>query len=111
MELSTSSSSGYSSMVNSLVSPVNEYNGRLSGIDEEQGQLLDVGLFSKEPVRSFTVPETLNHSTVNENFSSNVIIPKFIPHEQNYEVLSCSNHLFNDCDNEKSAGQVGIRKQ
>uniref|UniRef100_A0AC34GCX8 Uncharacterized protein n=1 Tax=Panagrolaimus sp. ES5 TaxID=591445 RepID=A0AC34GCX8_9BILA len=36
MEMSTSASSGYSSMVNSLVSPMMEYGGRLSGIDEEQ---------------------------------------------------------------------------
>ncbi|KAE9555582.1 hypothetical protein FO519_001253 [Halicephalobus sp. NKZ332] len=92
METSMSSSSGYSSMVNSLVSPVNEQHGRLSGIDEEQSQLTE--LFSKEPVRSFTVPETLNHSTVNENFAGK-LSPRLIPQEsKSVNGCSASNYLF-----------------
>uniref|UniRef100_A0A7E4ZYZ4 Kinesin motor domain-containing protein n=1 Tax=Panagrellus redivivus TaxID=6233 RepID=A0A7E4ZYZ4_PANRE len=104
METSTSSSSGYSSMVNSLVSPQMEQSCRLSGIDEEQ---IHSELLGKEPVRSFTVPETL-HSSTNEHFSPKIVSPRLltdlshdVPKSNNFSSsngapVSYANRLFDD---------------
>jgi hypothetical protein len=105
--METSASSGYSSMarptflnlnsVNSLVSPMMEYGGRLSGIDEEQ-QIQFSEILTKEPPRSFTVLETL-HST-NQHFSPKPVSPRLLSDlnqdEENNIQYSCANHLFNE---------------
>jgi hypothetical protein len=111
MEMSTSASSGYSSMVNSLVSPMMEYGGRLMNcIDEEQQNQLSEIL--KEPVRSFTVPETL-HST-NQHFSPKPVSPRLLSDlsqdEENNVQYSCANHLFNEnehCTPRRQPQQAG----
>uniref|UniRef100_A0AC34G705 Uncharacterized protein n=1 Tax=Panagrolaimus sp. ES5 TaxID=591445 RepID=A0AC34G705_9BILA len=58
-------------------------------------------ILSKEPVRSFTVPETL-HST-NQHFSPKPVSPRLLSdlnqeEEENNIQYSCANHLFNEND-------------